>query len=157
MPKFTKSIDISTSPERVFDFVSKLDSTEYAKLNMIEMKVEKITKGKTAKGTIFHFSNKVPGMSKSLEQDSEMLEWDPPKKFTTMVKNGPLKGTTFEYKVEEKGDGGTEFKGTVDFKMNSSLEGISEKDAFQLLDKQWDEFVKRLRSVLEKNKENDRQ
>ncbi|MCL5789708.1 MAG: SRPBCC family protein [Candidatus Thermoplasmatota archaeon] len=156
MPKFTKSIDISASPGRVFDFVSKLDSSEYAKLNMIEIKVEKITKGKTAKGTIFHFSNKVPGMSKNLEQDSEMLEWDPPKKFTTMVKNGPLKGTTFEYKVEEKGEGGTKFRQTVDFKMNSSLEGISEKDAFQLLDKQWDEFVKRLKSAVEGKIKNSR-
>ncbi len=157
MPKFTKSIEIAASQEKVFHFVSKLDSTEYAKLNMIEMKVEKITKGKTGKGTVFHFSNKVPGMSKNLEQDSEMIEWDPPRKFATEVRNGPLKGTTFQYSIEEKGNGNTMFKGTVDFKMNGSVEGITSKDAFQLLDKQWEEFVKRLKSVLERNRGNEEQ
>jgi hypothetical protein len=149
MPKIRKSVEINVPRGRVFDFVSRLDSPEFEKLNLIEMKVEKITKGKTEKGTMFHFSNRIPGISKSIEQDSEMVEWDPPRKFATKVKNGLFEGTLFEYNFDEKGKMKTKFSATVSPIVKGVMEGMTEKDALQLLDRQWDEFGKRLKASLE--------
>lgn len=149
MPRIKKSIEINVPREKVFDFISRLDSPEYAKLNLIEMKVEKITKGKTEKGAVFRFFNKIPGTSKSIEHDSEMVEWDPPRKFAMKVKNGPLEGTLLEYVLDEKGRKKTEFAGVVNLITKGEVEGITEKDVFHLMERQWDEFVKRLKSSLE--------
>ncbi|MCL5874477.1 MAG: SRPBCC domain-containing protein [Candidatus Thermoplasmatota archaeon] len=153
MPKITKSVEINTPRENVFDFISRLDSNEYARLNLIEMKVEKVTKGKTEKGAVFRFSNKIPGTSKHTVHDSEMVEWDPPRKFTMKVKNGPLEGTILEYILDERGVGKTRFAGVVNLVTKGEVEGMAEKDVFQLMDRQWDEFVKRLKSYLENHQE----
>lgn len=150
--KITKSVEIKAPAEKVFAFVSDSASPDWLKLSVSPMKVEKVTKGKTEKDTIYHFSVQLPGTSQWLEHDLRIVEWDPPRKLVNTVINGPFAGMRFCHHIAETAEGSVKYTGTVEYTFPNDIEGLTEKSANELLEHQNEEFVNRLKAILEEER-----
>ena len=152
MQKITKSVEIKAPAEKVFAFVSYSASPDWLKLSVSPMKVEKVTKGKTEKDTIYHFSVQLPGTSQWVEHDLRIVEWDPPRKLVNTVINGPFAGMRFCHHIVETAEGSVKYTGTVEYTFPNDIEGLTEKSANELLEHQNEEFVNRLKAILEEER-----
>ena len=118
MGKFSKSIEIEASPEKVFAFI--LDTEKINELNKGIMEMEQTSKGPVGVGSTSHWVGTAGGTQQ--EFDMEITEFVKNKKIASRVIGASKLKGSFSYTLEPTAKG-TKLTFSMDYKLPYSVLG----------------------------------
>ena len=104
----------------VFAFFSRAENLEVLTPPWLNFKILDVTPQPVQKGTLVNYSLRLHGIP--LRWRSEILEWEPPRRFIDLQLRGPYKLWRHEHRFESR-DGGTLISDTVQLALPLGLIG----------------------------------